>query len=50
MTIADFAIYPWARNVVRVPGWSEEYPNVIRYIATVRARPAVVGGCIAKEL
>ncbi|EGG18238.1 putative glutathione S transferase [Cavenderia fasciculata] len=41
MTIADFAIYPWARNVVRVPGWSEEFPNVIRYIATVRARPAV---------
>lgn len=53
LTIADFAIFPWARGVSVFYGQAvvdglglsaNAFPNVTRWIATMNARPGVQRG------
>lgn len=41
--IADIATYPWARNIPALLGAdaAAKFPNVMRWVATIDARPAV---------
>lgn len=40
-SIADMAIYPWVRSWDKQGQDIEEYPNVLRWMRTIEARPAV---------
>jgi GST-like protein len=43
-SIADMAIFPWVHAVDEALGGFEATPHVARWVATLRARPAVVRG------
>ena len=43
-SIADMAIFPWVHAVDEALGGFGETPHVARWVATLRARPAVVRG------
>nr|WP_315487801.1 glutathione S-transferase N-terminal domain-containing protein [uncultured Rhodoferax sp.] len=48
-TIADIAVFPWVRNLIEFYGAGElvginNFPDVLRVLATFVARPAVVRG------
>jgi len=49
--IADIASYPWARNIPALLGApaAEKYKNVMRWVATIDARPAVAKALAAVD-
>ena len=50
-SIADVSVFPWARNVGTLLGKETEakYPMLIKWVATVGARPAVVKALAAAD-
>jgi len=50
-SIADIAVFPWARNVGTLMGKETEarYPHLMKWVATVAARPAVVKALAATD-
>jgi GST-like protein len=50
-TIADIAVFPWARNVGALMGKETEahYPKLMQWVATIGARPAVVKALAAVD-
>lgn len=48
-SVADMAIFPWARNHDRYDVRLEEHPNVKRWFETIAARPAVKRGLAVLE-
>jgi GST-like protein len=44
LSIADFACIGWARSLERMGQDPKEFPNVMRWIATLEARPATARG------
>ncbi len=43
-TIADIATFPWARNPARRGQEEKDFPNLMRWIEEIEARPAVQRG------
>jgi GST-like protein len=48
LSIADFACIGWARGLERQGQDPKEFPNVMRWIATMQARPATARGLAIK--
>lgn len=44
-SIADMAVFPWARSIERQGHSWDEFPHAKRWFDTIAARPAVVRGC-----
>jgi GSH-dependent disulfide-bond oxidoreductase len=43
-SIADIATFPWTRSIAAFGAEPAEYPNLVRWIDAIAARPAVVRG------